>query len=487
MRKRLYIIGLGPAGLDKLSVGSYRRLLRADKVFARTLKHPCIEDLRKEGVNFVSFDSLYEEEDSFEAVYERIVSSLAAALEHEQEVIYVVPGHPYVAEKTVQMLAVRLPAGVEVVSEAAVSFLDEIFTALKLDPTQGLVVKDYDCLRNGGLTGNDWLVIPQVYDTRIASEVKLDLMLAYPDDAKTFIVKGLGTETAQILEVPLYELDHWEFDYLTTVVLPPEKQAASFLKLTGIMEKLRSLDGCPWDRQQTHASLKPYLIEESYEVIEAIETQDMYNLCEELGDLLLQVVFHAQIASEAGAFTIHDVLREITEKLIRRHPHVFAGGEAKTAGEVVKVWEEIKKEEKQEAEAAKDYFDKPKGLPALMLAQATQSRVAQFGFDWPDLEGPWQKINEELGELQRAIAEGEGIEEEFGDLLFATVNLARFLSLDAEEALRSTVRKFQNRFRKMVELAASAGKKLEGMPLEEMDFYWELAKNHENSGKVILV
>ncbi|MDI6812114.1 MAG: nucleoside triphosphate pyrophosphohydrolase [Desulfitobacteriaceae bacterium] len=484
MGKRLHIIGLGPAGLDKLSVGSYRRLLQADKVFARTLKHPCIEDLRKEGVNFVSFDPVYEEEDSFEAVYERIVAGLQAELEEGREVVYVVPGHPYVAEKTVRMLAERLSPEVEIIAEAAVSFLDEIFTSLKLDPTEGLVIKDYDGLRDAGLTGEDWVIIPQVYDALVASNVKLDLMLTYPDDALAFVVKGLGTDQAQTREVPLYELDHEEYDYLTSVVLPPEERVASFRKLTEIMEKLRSPGGCPWDREQTHVSLKPYLIEESYEVLEAIENQDMYNLCEELGDLLLQVVFHAQIAHEANVFTVNDVLREITEKLVRRHPHVFANGKANTSGEVVRAWEEIKKEEKKDPEREKDYFKEPKGLPSLMLAQATQGRAAKFGFDWPDWQGPWQKIHEELGELQGAMAEGDGIKEELGDVLFAVVNLARFLNLDAEEALRASVHKFQSRFRKMSELAAREGRKLEGMSLGEMNLYWELAKTHEKSGKV---
>ncbi|MHB1652467.1 MAG: bifunctional methyltransferase/pyrophosphohydrolase YabN [Desulfitobacteriaceae bacterium] len=486
MGARLHIIGLGPAGLDKLTLGSYRKILQAEKVFVRTLEHPCVQDLMAEGVQFISFDEVYAQEGSFEKVYERIVSILQEELSRATEVFYAVPGHPFVAEKTVRLLREKLLFDIEMIIYPAVSFLDELFTALALDPVEGLLIKDNDSLRDSGMTGKEWLVVPQVFSQRIASEVKLDLMQVYPDEAKVFVVRGLGTEDQQVFDISLYELDHQVFDHLTTVVVPPTEDVASLTKLADIMTRLRSPEGCPWDREQTHVSLKPYLIEESYEVLEAIETRDMYNLCEELGDLLLQVVFHAQVAAEAGEFALTDVLRTIIEKLIRRHPHVFRTGKARTSDEVIQTWERIKQEEKVGQAKKTEYFSGPEGLPALMLAASTQRQAAKIGFDWPDWEGPWQKVQEELDELNRAIALGEGIGEELGDLLFAIVNVARFLKIDAEEALRDTIHKFRSRFYKMLDFAAVERKDLASLSLEEMDLYWDKAKCQEKSGKITI-
>lgn len=483
MRACLHIVGLGPAGLEKMTVGNYRLLLKAKKVFVRTLNHPCAQELLAEGVVFESFDEFYDTENSFEDVYEKIAQRLLSEVGLNQEVVYAVPGHPTVAEKSVQLVGERLSGQAEVIIHPAVSFLDEVFCAIPFDPIEGLLVRDYDELRDTGLTGKEWLVIPQVYSKMVASEVKLDLMEFYPEDSGVFVVQALGTAEERVQKVLLYEMDHQEFGHMATVVVPPNEEVPSLPKLAKIMEKLRSPDGCPWDREQTHESLKPYLIEESYEVLEAIENQDMYNLCEELGDLLLQVVFHAQVGHEAGDFVLNDVLKGIIAKLIRRHPHVFGTEKVETASEVVRSWEQIKKAEKSGDEVL-NYFNFPKGLPALMLAESTQKSVAKVGFDWPDAEGPMGKVQEELFELQDAMASGIGVREELGDLLFAVVNLARFLDANPEASLRDAVRKFQARFLKMAELATGEGYDLEKLTLAEMDLFWERAKTQEKSGKI---
>lgn len=487
MGARLHVIGLGPAGMDKLTLESYHKLLQAEKVYVRTLEHPCIQELVREGVRFEPFDDAYTGEETFEKVYEKIVERLGEELKSGREVVYAVPGHPCVAEKTVHLLRDKLPKGVEMKVYAAVSFLDELFSVLALDPSEGLLIWDYDNLRNTGITGKEWLIVPQVYNSLIASDVKLDLMQFYTDETMVYVVKGLGTGEQQVLNIPLYELDHQAFDHLTTVAIPPVENAISWAKLLDVMVRLRSPEGCPWDQEQNHVSLKPYLIEESYEVLEAIEAQDMYNLCEELGDLLLQVVFHAQIAAEEGNFTAQDVLRAIIEKMIRRHPHVFGSGKARTSGEVIQAWEKIKQTEKAGTDKKPEYFSGPRSLPALMMAAATQRKAAKVGFDWPDWQGPWEKIEEEIGELKEAFTGGEGVVEELGDLLFAIVNLARFWQVDAEMALRNSVHKFQWRFLKMMELATKEGNDLADLSLEEMDIYWEKAKIYEKSGKVVLV
>lgn len=485
MSSRLHIIGLGPSGIEQLTLGNYRLIKAAEKLFVRTSEHPCVQELIAEGVSVESFDQVYAVEPSFEAVYERITELLRLELQKEAgEVIYAVPGHPMVAEKTVQLIDEKLAKEYEVVVHPAMSFVDEIFRVLKFDPIDGVLIRNYDALKDVGLTGQEWLIIPQVYNKLIASEVKLDLMTSYPDEARVYSVRGLGTDNERVEERPIYTMDHGTFDHLTTIVLPPNPDVISMLKLTKIMATLRSKEGCPWDREQTHDSLKPCLIEESYEVLEAIEKKDMYNFCEELGDLLLQVVFHTQVAAEACEFELQDVLQGIIQKLIRRHPHVFGEEKAETASEVILTWDRIKQTEKASGNDREAFFKDPKGLPALMWASSTQRRVAKYGFDWLDLDGPWGKVQEELHELKSAIADGIGIREELGDLLFSVVNLSRFLELDAEEVLREAVHKFQSRFLKMVELCGESGLVFEHLTLEEMDVFWEKAKFEEKNGKV---
>lgn len=484
MSSCLHVIGLGPGGLDQLTLGNYRRISAAKKIFARTNHHPCVQELINEGICVESFDKIYAAGESFEEVYEGIIQELRKELQKSSQVIYAVPGHPMVAEKTLQLIDEKLAQEYEVVIHPAMSFVDEIFRVLKLDPINGVVIRNYDALKDAALTGQEWLIIPQVYDKLIASEVKLDLMNAYPEDAWVYVVQALGTGHEHVDKRPLYEMDHECFDHLTTIVLPPNSEVISYYKLCKVMERLRSEGGCAWDRDQTHETLKQYLIEESYEVIEAIEKQDMYNLCEELGDLLLQVVFHTQIASEEKVFEVQDVLRGVIQKMIRRHPHVFGEEKAETPDDVILTWDRIKLQEKENNKGP-GFFNDPKGLPALMWAASTQRKAAKAGFDWPDYQGPWGKVQEELQELKCAIRDGIGIPEELGDLLFAVVNLSRFLKLDAEEVLRDTIHKFQRRFLKMVELSGKSKAEFEQLSLTEKDFFWEKAKSQEKSGNKV--
>jgi tetrapyrrole methylase family protein/MazG family protein len=259
-------------------------------------------------------------------------------------------------------------------------------------------------------------------------------------------------------------------------------------RLVEIMAKLRGDGGCPWDREQTHQSLKPCVIEETYEVVEAIDSGRSDKLCEELGDLLLQIVFHAQLAKETGQFQMIDVINGIIEKLIRRHPHVF--GDTKVAGVsgVIENWEKIKKSENPEER--KSVLDGvPKDLPALMKAEKLQSKAAKVGFDWVNLEGPLNKVKEEFGEFEELIRSGiaplpqspewDRLEDEFGDILFALVNVGRFMKINPELALLRTNKKFVNRFQYIEKEAAATGKDLTKMNLEEMDLLWEAAKDKE--------
>jgi tetrapyrrole methylase family protein/MazG family protein len=267
--------------------------------------------------------------------------------------------------------------------------------------------------------------------------------------------------------------------------------SSSFEALMQLMAKLRAPDGCPWDRKQTHESLKPYLVEEAYEVLEAIDHGDPGRLREELGDLLLQIVFHAQIAGEHERFSMEDVMHSLSEKLIRRHPHVFGGpgqkGQAKTADDVKVTWEQIKRDERERSGRGESALDGvPKTLPALLRAFQVQARAARVGFDWSELRPVLQKLEEELHELQEvlqardtgdaAAPSKDALQAELGDVLFTVVNLARHLTINPEEALRGTVNRFIDRFHYVESRAAADGRRLEDMSLEQMDALWEEAK-----------
>jgi len=247
---------------------------------------------------------------------------------------------------------------------------------------------------------------------------------------------------------------------------------AQFATLVDIFKKLRAPDGCPWDLKQTHASLRENLMEESYEVLQALDEGDPAKLKEELGDLLMQIVFHAQISAEAGQFTIADVIQAINAKLIRRHPHIFGNAPAKDAAEVAHNWEEIKKTERPEAASVLE--SAPQSLPALAYSQEVQDRVARLGFDWKDYRGVLDKVAEEAGELKDAPAEHQA--EEYGDLLFTLVSIARWLNINAETALREANRKFYTRFTWMEAECRRRGLVFKDLSFAEQNTLWEQAK-----------
>ncbi|MGE5568435.1 MAG: nucleoside triphosphate pyrophosphohydrolase [Rhodospirillales bacterium] len=255
-----------------------------------------------------------------------------------------------------------------------------------------------------------------------------------------------------------------------------------FQRLTEIMARLRSPGGCPWDREQTFDTIKPYLLEETYEVLEAIDARDWPSLAEELGDLVLQAVFFAQMAAEQGLFRIEDSLDAINRKLVRRHPHVFADGTAKTPEQVKQRWDEIKAEEKKERNKPSGLLASvPRSLPALVEAAQLTGRAAGVGFDWENADQVLEKLNEELKELAQAreSAGRDELENELGDLLFVLVNLARFLDVDPEQALRRTNRKFRERFAHIERRLEENGKTLSESSLEEMDALWREAKRKQ--------
>jgi MazG family protein len=270
---------------------------------------------------------------------------------------------------------------------------------------------------------------------------------------------------------------------------PPKEAGDAFARFVQLIARLRAPGGCPWDREQTHETLKPMTLEEAYEVVEAIDRGDDQELAGELGDLLLQVVFHAQLATEGGRFTIADVIERVFEKMVRRHPHVFADHPAATPGEVLRNWEALKEEEragKGKGSDASMLDSVSRSLPATMEAFQMTTKVSRVGFDWPDAASVLAKLEEELGELKEAVAAGEGpaaVGEEIGDLLFVIVNLSRRLGVDPESALKAGNRKFRRRFRYVEERLRARGKRPADSSLEEMDGLWDEAKRQEASAE----
>ncbi|MFC7372345.1 nucleoside triphosphate pyrophosphohydrolase [Fictibacillus iocasae] len=478
MAGKISIIGLGAGDLAQLSLGLYEKIMNAGSLLVRTDDHPAVDELRERGVAIESYDHVYEKHDAFQPVYEEIAADLRRR-SVLGDVLYAVPGHPLVAEQTVQLLIHNSP-GIEVEVLGGKSFLDEMYTALKIDPIEGCQILDGTALVKEAIQIRNHVIIVQVYDAFIASDVKITLMEKYSDEQPVFVVTAAGSASERITKVPLYELDqNVELNNLTALYVPPaageEQMYRDFDYLRGVIAALRGPGGCPWDQKQTHRSLKKYLIEEAYEVLEAIDEEDDDHLAEELGDVLLQVLLHSQIGEEEGYFSIDDVIEHTASKMIRRHPHVFGTTDVKDADEVLANWEEIKRQEKGKETRTSLLDGIAKGLPSLMKAYALQKKAAKAGFDWPDEQPVWDKIAEELQEFKAASTDQDRMKE-MGDILFAVVNLSRFYNIEPEEALQSSNSKFFNRFRYIESELEKAGKTPEDSNLQEMDDLWNKAK-----------
>ncbi|RFU62650.1 bifunctional methyltransferase/pyrophosphohydrolase YabN [Peribacillus glennii] len=487
MGYEITIVGLGAGDLNQLPFGIYKRLKNSAKCLVRTLDHPVVSELAAEGVMFESFDQIYEKHDTFEKVYEEI-SEIVLDKAGLEEIIYAVPGHPMIAEKTVQLLLEKGPQrNTRIKIEGGQSFLDALFLAIKIDPINGFQLLDGTALSRDDLKTDQHMIIGQVYDQFTASDVKLALMEKLPDDHEVMIVKAAGSKDESIKKVALYELDRHmdELSNLTSVYVPPVKNEADrykeFSKLREIIAELRGPNGCPWDKKQTHASLKPYLIEEAYELIDAIDEQDDEAMIGELGDVLLQVMLHSQIAEDEGMFSVDDVIEGISAKMVRRHPHVFGDVHVSGTEDVLKNWQEIKATEKSGNESKeKSLLDEVgKSLPSLVRGHELQKRAARVGFDWTDVTGALEKVKEEVAELEIELKMEHNIEKiknELGDLFFALVNVARFNGIQAEEAMHATNRKFYNRFTYIENRVKQSGKSFKDFSLEQLDQFWEEAK-----------
>ena len=477
------ILGLGPGSWEAITLGAFEELKKVEKIFLRTAKHPTVNYLVECGIKFESYDEKYETAVSFDEIYKNIAMDIIAKANLYDDLIYAVPGHPQVAEKSVSLL-IKLckENNIDYKVYPAVSFIDALINALNLDPVEGIKIIDAFDLKNQLLDKRCGTVITQVYDKYIASEVKLGLMEYYKDQSEIYFVRAAGIEGLEsIRKIKLFEIDRQkDIDYLTSIYIPKGTDSTKdFNDLLKIMDDLREEGGCPWDREQTHQSLKRYLIEECYEVLEAIECEDYDMLAEELGDVLFQIVFHARIGKENELFDINDVINNICHKMINRHPHVFSDVAADTSQEVLVNWDKIKRKEQGINTYTDELKHVAKTLPALIRAEKIQKKAAKVGFDWTKVEDALDKVLEEYQEVKDVYnsKNREKIEEEIGDLLFATVNVSRFLDIDPDFALNYTIEKFIGRFQYIEENAMSRGVSMQLMTLEQMDQLWEEAKN----------
>lgn len=485
MNQKITVIGLGAADIDQLPLGVYRTITQHQgTIYTRTLDHPVIGHLQKEGIQFEGFDSVYESYDQFEDVYQTVVERLIEE-STKNDVLYTVPGHPMLAERTVQLLMqFEEQEEIALSFKGGQSYLDAMFTSLKIDPIEGFQFVDATSFQRNMIEHRQHTVFCQVYDEMIASHVKVELMEDLPHDLPVYIADAVGSEQETIQQLPLYELDRSvKLSNLTSVYIPPvseDKLHHKFFQLREVIATLRGPEGCPWDRKQTNESLRPYLIEEAYELLQAIEDEDDEGMIEELGDVLLQVMLHSQIGEDEGFFTIDDVIGTVTDKMIRRHPHVFGDQQLNTAEEVVGTWDEIKEKEKGE-ERPSTLDGVVKALPGLLRAQELQKKAKKVGFDWDDPTPIWEKIEEEIDEFKVSLASetADAQELELGDILFALVNIARYYKVNPELAVQRTNDKFERRFRDMEEMVLSESKEMKALSLEQLDQYWEQAKRKE--------
>lgn len=475
----LTIVGLGPGNIDDLTRAAWRTLENAHTVYLRTERHPCVPHLPP-NVTYHTFDYLYETIDDFDDVYAAITAKLIAAAKSEM-VVYAVPGDPLVGESTVtRLLTAAEKEGIEIKIINGISFIEPMLKHLGIDALDGLQIVDGLLLaemHHPPLNPDFPTLVAQVYSRDVASDVKLTLMNQYPDDFPVTLIHGAGTGEVFIEKVALYEIDRSQhINHLTSLYVPAPERYTSFESFQETIAHLRAPEGCPWDRKQTHESLRPYLLEEAAEVLDAIDNEQWDELADELGDLLLQIVLHTQIATEDGEFYMRDILRRVNTKLIRRHPHVWGDVNVNGSSEkVVANWEEIKKAERANQGKPRDSLldGVPKNLSSLMTAYKYTVKAAQVGFDWASIDGVEDKIREELAEILAETDPAKKVEE-IGDLMFVLVNWLRWLKVDDPESLMREINaKFYRRFRYV---ESHAPKPLEKMTLAEMDALWDAGK-----------
>lgn len=479
MAGTITIVGLGPSDGSLLTRRAWSVLAGAETVYLRTARHPAVSDLPA-GVPQISFDQFYESEPDFEQVYARIIAEITRRARDGEQVVYAVPGDPHIGESTVSGIR-RLAAeeGIAVSIVSGVSFVEPVLAAVGIDGLAGLQLfdaLDLVSFHHPPLNPDIPVLIGQVYSRLLAGDLKLTLTALYPEAHPVTLVYQAGTAGERIEQIPLYALDRSPtIDHLTSLFIPPRPASGDLSALAEIVAVLRSPEGCPWDQEQTAQSVRDGFLEEVAEVLDAIDAADPEALREELGDVLFHVLFQIQIAREEELFFLPDVVGDVVHKLVRRHPHVWGDWQVRDAAHVKLNWEQLKAQEVKNQKRVSTLDGVPLALPSLARAQKIGQRARKVGFDWPDVQGVEAKVEEELAEL-RAESDPAGQQREFGDLLFALVNWARWLEIDAESALREANRRFINRFQEMEQLAGDRELDLAGLDIDQLEALWQEVK-----------
>lgn len=485
-RNQITIVGLGYGDIDTISKTAYTHLTKTtDTVYFRTLEHPSIPKIIKKIAKYETFDPYYEKYRSFDKVYENIAKELLK-LSKDGPLTYAVPGSAYTAEKAVKKI---LDKHKNTIVLDSMGFINPLMRFVGNDFSY---IDAFDLIGTTGkykLTPDRDTIIGQVYDTFMASETKLSLMEIYPEDQTVKHVYHLGLDDERITDVPLYMLDRKEYtyDHLTTVIIGKcSEYKTPFDRITHVIAQLRDpVSGCPWDIKQTHKTLTKHLIEESYEVLDAIEREDMDELCDELGDIYLQVALHSQIADDDGYFNVYNVLNKVADKMVRRHPHVFHDNpnEIKDEHGVSRQWEQIKKGEKKNIENKTLLDSVQQHFPAMIEAYKLQNKAATIGFDWDSIEPVLAKLQEEIEELKEGLAkeDKENIVHEYGDIAFALANLARFLHIYPEEAIKKANTRFRNRMKYIEDELKKDGIDIQHtkVPLNRLEGLWQESKRYD--------
>ncbi len=479
----IVVVGLGPGRAEQLTREAWDTLSGAEEVILRTREHPVVARL-PDGLPLRSFDHLYEQSQDFPTLYETIVQELLHLGSRDEGVVYAVPGDPSIGEATVVGLrAAAAKDGLPLRLVPGLSFVEPVLAMLGVDALDGLSICDGLQLASSHhppFPPDTPALIGQVYSQLVAAEIKLALMNQYPDDHPVMLIHSAGTDEATDEPLRLYEIDRSSsIGALSSLYVPALAEISAFESLQDTIARLRAPDGCPWDREQTHQSLRSHLLEEAYEALQAMDVQDMEALKEELGDLLIQVVLHAQIATEEGDFSMAEVIAATNEKIIARHPHVFGDMELEAVDEVLENWEWLKAQERGVKGKDRGVLNGvPNTLPALAQAAELQARAARVGFDWDDISGVLDKVREEIAEILEADS-SEARFSELGDLLFACVNYARWLKVDPEAALREANRRFRFRFGRVEAVAEAEGRPLKEWSLEELERVWQSSKEED--------
>ncbi|MBN1777430.1 MAG: nucleoside triphosphate pyrophosphohydrolase [Clostridiales bacterium] len=473
------VVSVSTGAISLLSKDAMEALQSGRRIILRTEKHAAARWLKDNGIPFESLDALYETAGTFDAFNQTAAQYVADAAE-TGEVIYAVADAAM--DSTVGALLERSADGGKPQILPGISHFSRCLAMAQADMQDIRLSSAERFLIADDLNPRLSCFLSELHSQACAGACKIKLMQLLDDQTQVRFFSGDVDGGLQMRTIRLFELDRQErYDHLTAFlyIAQPLEERKRFgtEDLQAVMLRLRSKDGCPWDLEQTHESLLPNLLEESYEFIEAARERDSEHMCEELGDVLLQIVFHAVIAMQCGEFTLRDVTTAVTAKLIERHPHVFGTVKADTASQVLDNWENIKRKQRG-IECVADAMDGvSRSLSAAMRAHKVQHKAAKVGFDFPDAKSALEKVKEETGEVLASLGGGANIEEELGDLLFSVVNVCRLSGVNPDIALYAAAEKFIRRFRGMENHVKSEGKSIGDLTLSEMDVYWVKEKH----------